>query len=122
MVRIARERVSTIDVWRRVFEHAAKTKVSIVKHTTKATFDTICWSMLWSVVDGDLDDDEKIHALHHLSRMAVTAIEDGVVSKRQLQMANPIDLRLPDDLVEWLEVWDDYSGSPSSAVREVPEA
>lgn len=124
--RVRRQRVddrpSTMDTWRRIFEHATNNMPSIEGVCTKATFGTMCWSMLLAVEAEDSTHEERFHALHYLSRLAIAAIEDGVISKQQLQMANPVDVKLPDDMVEWLRVWNDYSENAPKRSQEVPEA
>jgi hypothetical protein len=116
------DRLGTVDTWRRIFEHATNNMPAIEGIYTKATFGAMCWNMLLAVEAEDSTREEKFHALHYLSRLAIAAIEDGVISKQQLQLANPMDVRLPDEMVEWLQVWNDYSESAPRHGQEVPEA
>lgn len=114
------ERISTMETWRRVIDHAVSSEaVGVI--TTPATFSTTCWCLLWSIYEGGLSAGDRLHAMHRLSSIAGRAIEAGVVSRQQLHLANPMDLRLPDDLVEWLQVWDEYSEGMVGPL-EVPEA
>lgn len=115
------ERISTMDTWRRIFHHAADNAPPFSEHCSRATFDTMCWNLLLAVEAEDATPQERFHALHHLSRLALAAIEDGVVSKQQLQLANPVDVRLPDDMVVWLRTWNDFSGDSPHNDVEVPE-
>lgn len=116
------DRVSTMDTWRSIFKHATENMPIIDGVCTKATFGTMCWNMLLAVEAEDSTHEERFHALHYLSRLAIAAIEDGVISKQQLQLANPVDVRLPDEMVEWLQVWNEYSESSPKLSQEVPEA
>lgn len=114
------KRLSTMETWRVVIGHAIQ-KEQVAGLTTPATFSTTCWALLWSVRDGGLGVGERRHALQHLAEIAKWAIDAGVVSRQQLHLANPMDLTLPDDLVEWLQVWDEYSEGMVGPL-EVPEA
>lgn len=117
------ESIEPHEAWREILSHTFDREPGLAKEVGRAGY--VAWGMclVRQLSRGRQHPGKYVLAMTTLAAAGLRAVEDGLLSRRRLREIDPVTVRMPEDLEEWLDALGSFGGDPDSPETwEVPEA